>query len=154
MVESRRKGFTLLEMLLVLMVIAILAVVVLPRVANARRRAKDEATRLTLKQLNAAVDEFESDVGCYPINLTNLVTRLSPLYVGRGIAGSNVAAVTIQGADLLWRGPYLRATIVPRVPIGGSATWQLVINNATLLGRVRIRGTAARATDGTRYNNW
>jgi len=153
MVERGKKGFTLIEMLIVLIIIAVLAVVVLPRIMNARRRAKDEATRQTLAQLNTAVEEFEADIGCYPTALGDMFARPSANYVGKGIAGTTVADVTVVDADTLWKGPYFKAAAVPAVPLG-NGSWTLITDTLTLLGKVRIVGITTKAVDGSNYTDW
>ena len=153
-VERGRKGFTLIEMLIVLIIIAVLAVVVLPRIMNARRRAKDEAARQTLSQLKTAVEEFEADVGCYPVSLDDLFTRVSASYAGVGMAGTSIATVTIADADTLWKGPYFKAAALPTVAVGQGASWSLITNTLTLLGQVKITGISIKATDGTFYTDW
>lgn len=147
------KGFTLIEMLMVLVIIAILAVIVLPRIMNGRRRATEEATRQTLAELNRAVEEFEADVGCYPTGLADLLTRVAANYVGKAIAATTVVDVTAPDADTLWKGPYLKATTVPPVPIG-FGSWRLVTDTASLLGMVNITGTTRIALDGSNYTDW
>lgn len=154
MFRRDRKGFTLIEMLIVLIIIAVLAVVVLPRIMNARRRAMDEAARATLMQLNMAVEEFEADLNCYPTSLDDLFTRVAAGYAGVGMAGTSVTAVTVFNADTLWRGPYfLKATVLPVVPIG-QGSWSIVTDTLSLLGQVKIAGVTIKATDGSYYTDW
>jgi len=154
MVERGKKGFTLIEMLIVLIIIAVLAVVVLPRIMNARRRAKDEATRQTLAQLNTAVEEFEADIGCYPTALADLFTRPAPNYPGKGISGTTVGDVPVPDADTLWKGPYFKATGVPTCPLSGKTTdWTLYTDPITDLGKVKLT-TTGKGVDGTNYTDW
>lgn len=153
MLDAKRKGFTLIEMLVVLLIIAVLAVVVLPRIMNARRRAKDEATRQTLAQLNTAVEEFEADLNCYPTSLDDLFTRVAAGYAGVGIAGTATTVVSVSDADTLWRGPYfMKATALPPVPLN-QGSWTLVTTFANL-GKVSITGVTIKASDGTYYTDW
>ena len=152
-VERGKRGFTLIEMLIVLIIIAVLAVVILPRIMNARRRAKDEATRQTLSQLNTAVEEFESDIGCYPTALADLFTRVNATYAGVGIAGTAVEAVTVTEANTLWKGPYFKGAYNPTPPIG-QGTWSLITDTANTLGKVSMTGVTGKATDGSYYSSW
>ena len=60
--SRRRGGFTLIEMLVVTVVIAVLALLVIPRAMGARRRAKGAQLRGNLKQLRDRVEHFEATV--------------------------------------------------------------------------------------------
>ena len=140
-------------MLSVILLISALAMIVIPRIVNAKRRAKDDATRQMLRQLNTAMDEFEADIGCYPVSFSDLFTRVSRNYAGRAVAGTSVVAVRVTNADTLWKGPYMKGTQVPTVP-SGKGSWRLVISPASQLGDVVIWGTAAKASDGSYYISW
>ena len=153
-VQRGKKGFTLIEMLIVLIIIAVLAAVVIPKIMGARRRAKDEATRQTLASLENAVQEFEADVGCYPLTLGALITRPGGTYNGVCMAGTATAAIAVVGADTLWMGPYFNKTVIPAVPLGLPATWSLILT-APRLGEVVIpNASPATAGDGTLYADW
>jgi len=152
-IQRGRKGFTLIEMLIVLIIIAVLAVVVLPRIMNARRRAKDEATRQTKSQLETAVEEFEADIGCYPTALADLFTRVGATYSGVGVAGTATEAVSVSGADTLWRGPYFKGSYSATPPIG-QGTWSLVTDTVATMGMVKITGVTGHAVDGSYYTAW
>ena len=61
-----RRGFTLLELAVVVGVIALLAALLLPAVLNARSAARGVSCKNNLKQLGVALANFESTHGEYP----------------------------------------------------------------------------------------
>lgn len=64
--SSRRQGFTLVEMLLVLVILATLAAIVYPKVMGRTRQANDTAVRTQINSFKTALDSFEIDNGYYP----------------------------------------------------------------------------------------
>src|SRR5262245_20857666 len=59
--RSRRRGFTLLEMLFVVLIIAILALLVLPVLGKAQARAKSVACSSQLRQVGIAMHDFSHE---------------------------------------------------------------------------------------------
>lgn len=154
LITRQRKGFTLIEMLLVLIIIAVLAVVVIPRIMNSRKRALDEATRQTLVELNRSVEYFEADIGCYPTDIDALIANPGENYVGKRASGDEVGDITIPDSNLLWRGPYLKNAVHPLVAADSQASWTILADSTSTLGIVKIVGTTSKASDGTYYTNW
>lgn len=70
-----RRGFTLVEMLLVLMLIALLATLVTPVVTGGLQRARESTLRADLYALRKAIDDYYADTGTYPPELDELVTK-------------------------------------------------------------------------------
>ena len=63
---TRQRGFTLVEMLLVLVILATLAAVVVPKFAGRSKQAKVTATKSQISNLEIAIDSFEIDMGYFP----------------------------------------------------------------------------------------
>jgi prepilin-type N-terminal cleavage/methylation domain-containing protein len=143
---TRRRGFTLVEMLIVVMVVAILAMLVIPRAMGATRRAKETELRGNLKQLRDAIERFEASTGAWPPQLTDIVAAN-----GAAISGDTDG----RGGTVdrkAYDGPYMiqgnAAAIIPD-PFTGAADW--VYDNTT--GRVHSNSTLT-AADGTAYSTW
>lgn len=67
--KNRRRaqsGFTLVEMLLVLVILATLAAIVIPKFAGRSEQAKNTAAQTEIKNLEIALDAFEVDNSYYP----------------------------------------------------------------------------------------
>lgn len=69
----REKGFTAIELLLVLVMIAILASIVAPVVTRSIDRAKESTLKENLFILRKTLDDYYADKGRYPATLEELV---------------------------------------------------------------------------------
>ncbi len=71
---SRRAGFTLIELMIVLVVISILAGLLLPALYRARQTAIDAGVKGEIMQLDSALAQFKSTYGVSPPSYINLYT--------------------------------------------------------------------------------
>lgn len=104
--NRRRRAFTLVEMLLVLVILATLAAIVIPRFAGRSQQARVTAAQSQIGSFQLALDAFEVDNGFYP--------PTSP--------GLNALVQQPNNAPD-WRGPYLRKG-VPLDPWGNPYTYE------------------------------
>jgi general secretion pathway protein G len=100
-----RKGFTLIELVVVILILAILAALVVPRVITRSDDAKRAKAASDISVLRASVQLFKTDVGSYPSSLQDLRTKPS------------------EGSDG-WRGPYLDKEL-PTDPWGNEYDYQV-----------------------------
>ena len=130
-----RRGFTLIEVLIVSVYIAIVAAIVLPRVTGATRRARETNMRATLQEIRKAVGSFQAETGLFPAGLDDIVTTTAPP-TGLDRDGNSV---TILAVD--FRGPYLRAPGggVPKDVITGLPDW--IYSTAPPVGQVHSAAT-------------
>lgn len=71
--KSRQKGFTLIELIVVITIIGILAALATINVRNTRIRAEENALRYNLAQIRKAIDDYYADRQSYPPSLEDLV---------------------------------------------------------------------------------
>ena len=64
--KRMKKGFTMLELMAMLIIIGLLATVVVTKVASQIDKAKITTTKANLKMLSAAVNSFRMDTGRLP----------------------------------------------------------------------------------------
>jgi general secretion pathway protein G len=97
MKEKNKKGFTLIELMLVVIIIGVLAAMVMPRLVGRSEQARSAAAKADIDaNIALALDMFEMDIGHYPDKLDDL--RSNP------------------GLGERWRGPYLKKD--PKDPWG------------------------------------
>ncbi|MFN8909571.1 MAG: type II secretion system protein [Betaproteobacteria bacterium] len=70
-----RGGFTLVELLVVMAVVALLLSMVTPRYFASVDRAREAVLKETLATVREAIDKFHADTGAYPASLDELVRR-------------------------------------------------------------------------------
>lgn len=70
-----KSGFTLVEMLLVLFLVALLASLVTPVATRSVDQAKDSTLKEDLRILRKAIDEYYANTGQYPQSISQLVEK-------------------------------------------------------------------------------
>lgn len=102
----RLSGFTLLELLVVLVIIGLLVGYVAPRFFSQVGKSEVKVARAQIKALEDALDQYRLDVGHYPTT-------------EQGLAVLNAAPAN----EARWQGPYLRKA-VPADPWGRPYVYQ------------------------------
>jgi len=93
------RGFSLIELLVVIIILGLLAGLVGPRLFSRVGQSKQAAARAQIELFSAALDQYRLDVGSYP-------------------AGAGLEAL-VSGQNVPnWSGPYLKKNAVPVDPWG------------------------------------
>jgi general secretion pathway protein G len=96
---KKNSGFTLLELLVVLGIIAMLAGIVGPQVMKHMGASKTKAAKVQIEGLASSLDMYKLDVGRYPST------------------DQGLSALIEKPSDVeRWNGPYLRKEKVPQDP--------------------------------------
>ena len=70
-----KSGFTLIEIILVVVIIGILAGIVIPRIGGRSEQAQISQAKSNIQALSMAIQEFEMMNGAYPSSLDQLLDK-------------------------------------------------------------------------------
>lgn len=105
--HGRARGFTLLELLVVVVIIGLLAGLVAPRYFDSVSKSKSKIARAQIESLDKALDQYRLDMGSYPT------------------AEQGLAALNAQPSGVAkWQGPYLKKAL-PADPWGNDYSYVL-----------------------------
>lgn len=95
-----RRGFTLIELMVVMVIVSLLITLAAPRYFGSLQKSKETALRQTLAITRDALDKYYGDNGKYPDNLDALIAKryLRGLPVDP-ITGSNSTWTTVAPED-------------------------------------------------------
>ena len=103
--RRRRSGFSLIELLLVLVILAVLAAVVVPKFTNRTEQARITAAKTDISMLDTALDAYEIDNGRFPSS------------------DEGLNALVTAGSAKNWKGPYIKKG-VPTDPWGNAYVYR------------------------------
>ena len=73
--SNRSRGFTLIELMVVISIIGVLAGIAVVQVKNMQRKARETALKKDLHDMREAIDNFYADKQRYPSDLNELVPK-------------------------------------------------------------------------------
>ncbi len=71
--RKKREGVTLIELLIVVLILAALSAIAIPRISQSAQNAKQNACDTNIDVINSAIEMYNADNSGYPANL-GLVT--------------------------------------------------------------------------------
>ena len=99
--KRARRAFSLIELMIVIVIMAVLAAIVIPRFSDHSRRGTEAGLKDNLSQIRTVIATFQADTGYYPKQLSDLATTTLPT---QGYDSSGTLQ-NITAAD--WHGPYV-----------------------------------------------
>ena len=134
---ARKNGFTLVELVVVVLILGILAAIAAPKIITNTADAEDSGVAQTLSNVRDAIELYRADFGVYPANasLNDLHTELDAY-----LRGANFPKVTIGNQDSR---DIVNDLVEPVESTGGAQGWvynpntgEIILNSdATLNGQ-------------------
>ena len=124
---NSQRGFTLIELVVVMAIVALLASIAAPRYFNSVERAKERVLMQNLNLMRDAIDKFHGDTGAYPATLAELASKR---YLRK------IPEDPLTGSEVTW--------VVVGPPAGGGSAGVYDVKS----------GATGVALDGTAYGAW
>lgn len=99
--QHRNKGFTIIELLVVLLILGLLAGLVGPQILKQVGGSKTKTAALQIEEFSTALDLYHLDMGRYPTTQDGLDALISK-----------------PGNARFWNGPYLKKKVIREDPWG------------------------------------
>jgi general secretion pathway protein G len=100
-----KRAFTLVELLIVVIIVAVLAAIAVPKFAQNARLSKEASLRSNLKLMKSAVDRFFADTGHYPQRMSWLNDQPNEVMPTFPVLKLDGTEIPISGT--IYQGPYV-----------------------------------------------
>jgi type IV pilus assembly protein PilA len=147
--KSKQKGFSLIELLIVVAIILIIAAIAIPNLLRSKMAANEASAVGSMRTLNTASVTYSTTYGGYPPGLTNLAPAATATSTSADLVDSVLSAGTKSGYSFTWsagstdsNGNYLNYSIVAQPTSPGTTGQRYFYTNQSGVIRANPNGTA------------
>jgi len=110
--QKKQTGFSLIELMIVLVILGLIAGVVGPQAMKYLSKGKTKSAQVQIENISSALDMYRLEVGSYPTS-------------EQGLKALAETPTGVRG----WNGPYLKKGNVPKDPWNNDYQYKRVSNN-------------------------
>src|SRR2546425_1144652 len=140
--RNRQKGFSLIELLIVVAIILIIAAIAIPNLLRSKMAANEASAVGSLRSLNTACITYSTTYGSYPTTLASLGPAATASSTTADLIDSVLASGTKSGYTFTFTGGGGTTNIIAAIPATGGTTGQRVFS-AQSAGVIRANRESA-----------
>ena len=125
--RNKQKGFSLIELLIVVAIILIIAAIAIPNLLRSKMAANEASAVASLRTLNTSSVAYSTTYGQFPTNLTDLGPSTAPTstaadLIDSVLAGGIKSGYTITYTGVAGTGGVISSYTITAVPVTANVT--------------------------------
>jgi type IV pilus assembly protein PilA len=145
--KNQQKGFSLIELLIVVAIILIIASIAIPNLLRAKIAANEASAVGSMRTMNTASVAYSITYGNYPPSISSLGPSSTPSSTTADLIDSVLATGTKSGYSFAWSaGASNQSYAITATPVSGTTGFRSFYTNQTGVIRASVSGTATAAS--------